>query len=330
MICYMPFTYLEKHQKRVLTNIFGTITVYSPAQGLLPSHMRSWGQQGELDIRHPVSVNATHLIAAIEDYKAWAELHNGSIGDMAGFFKTEQGRIPMMEETNPTQIGHQIRHYGEPRKRQGGDSLFRASLFLSMAQEYDAHHHGMIREMDAVHAMEQQMLQQLSGNTQAPGLAIPDTKRPITSPEHHSVGPHMTPQRVQAWSRVALDAEQLPLLFMTLSRDVVDHVLEAFTDAEAITKHTILVPPDQPLLSPSKMHEAIKDAAFKPDLKLFELESDLHLSSHEAVAQLDFYKLVGISAERFLTRLAAYRPDQKAAVRYNNESHHTLIGLVTA
>ena len=329
MICYMPFTYLEKHQKQVLTSIFGTFTVYSPAQDLLPSHMRSWGQQGELDIRHPVSVNATHLIAAFEDYKAWAELHQGSIGDMAGFFKTEQGRIPMMEETSPTQIGHQIRHYGEPRNRQGDDSLFKASLFLSMAQEYDAHHHGMMREMGAVHAMEQQMLQQLSGNTQAPGLDIPAALTPITSPEHHSVGPHMTSQRVQAWSRVALDAEQLPLLFVTLSQDVVDHVLEAFTDAEAITTHTILAPPDQPLLSPSKMREAIKDAAFKPDLELFGLESDLRLSSHEAVAQLTFFKLIGISVERFLTRLAAYRPDQKAAVRYTNESHHTLIGLVT-
>ncbi|MGD9223389.1 MAG: hypothetical protein PVH22_09090 [Desulfobacteraceae bacterium] len=330
MISYMPFTYVKEPQKQVLTHIFGTFTVYSPAQSLLPSHMRSWGRQGELEIRHPMSVDASHLIAAIKEHKAWAELNQGSIGDMAVFFKKEQGRIPMMEETNPTQIGHRIRHYGEPRKPGGDDSLFKAALFLSLAQEYDAHHHGMIREMDAVDAMEQQMLQQLSGNTQAAGLEISATQPSMLSSGHHSISPHMTLQRVRAWSRVALDAEQLPLLFMTPSQDVVDHVLEIFSDLETIEKHTISVDRNQPLLCPSKMREAVKGAALGSDSKLFELESDPHLSSQAAAAQLAFYKLVGVSAERFLTRLAAYKPDQDVAVRYANESHHTLIGLVTA
>jgi hypothetical protein len=330
MICYMPFTYLEERQKQVLTHIFGTFIVYSPAQSLLPSHMRSWGRQKELEIRHPMSVDPSHLIAAITEYKAWAELNQGSIGDMAVFFKTEQGRIPMMEETNPTQIGHRIRHYGEPRKRDGNDSLFKAALFLSMAQEYDAHHHGVIREMDAVDAMERQMLQQLSGNTQAPGLEISAAQPSKSSSGHHSISPHMTLQRVRAWSRVALDGEQLPLLFLTSSQDVVDHVLEVFSDVETIKKHTISVDRNQPLLCPAKMREAVKGAALGSDSKLFELASDPHLPSQAAAAQLAFFKLVGVSAERFLTRLAAYNPDQDAAVRYANESHHTLIGLVTA
>ena len=113
MISYMPFTVLKESQLKMLFDALGTLTVHSPADAIVPIHMRSWQQQGKLALRHPESVDPEQLLSAIENYKSWADLHQGNIGDMAGFFRTQQGRIPMMDDTNPTQIGHQVKHYGE-------------------------------------------------------------------------------------------------------------------------------------------------------------------------------------------------------------------------
>jgi hypothetical protein len=48
-------------------------------------------------------------------------------------------------------------------KGHGSAPLFKAALFLAMAQDYDRHQDDMVQELSAVQRREQQMLEQLSG-----------------------------------------------------------------------------------------------------------------------------------------------------------------------
>jgi hypothetical protein len=328
MICYMPFTSLEAHQKRVLSSLFDTVTVYAPAEGLLPPQMRMWKEKQELEICYPPSVDAARLTAALEACQAWAQLHQGRIGDMAGYLKTTQGRAPLMDETNPSQIGHQIRHYGETGGQKGEESIFNACLFLSMAQQYDMQQSGMERRLDEVELMEQRMISELSGNVEGPDSGGPTPKKPVSSPNPQLDDPYMIAQRVRAWSRLVLDCEKRPLFFTTLSREVIEHVLEFFRDAEAVLHRTMPLIQGRIPLSSTSMRRAIKAASGSQDLNCFEVPPAEHQTSHEAVGELTLYKLVGISPGRFLTRLAAFGRDEQRSVRSAGGAHHTLMGWV--
>lgn len=318
MISYMPFTVLEEHQLKMLTDTLGTLTVYSPANAVVPRHMRSWEQQGKLDIRHPRGIDEEQLLSAIENYHSWADLHQGNIGDMAGFFQTQAGRIPMMDDTNPTQIGHQIRHYGEPQAHASVDPLFKAALFLSMAQEYDMHQHGMERELDAVHAMEQRMLRQISGDAQDNEIEIPVATVPLPTSANRTLNdPYMTTQRIRSWSRLALSDAQAPTLYLTLSQAVVEHIRDLFPDALELA--------DLNLASP-RIQETLQSLVSASDEHSIGSASDLRDGSADHNHQLILYRLAGVSPYDFLSRLADPEPVSDADATPGDVPQNTFIG----
>lgn len=320
MISYMPFTVLEESQLKMLSDTLGPLAVYSPADAIVPSHMHSWQQQGKLEIRHPEGVDQEQLLNAIENYKSWADLHQGNIGDMAAFFQTQQGRIPMMDDTNPTQIGHQVRHYGESPEHASVDPLFKAAVFLSMAQEYDMHQYGMVKDLDAVHAMEQRMLKQLSGDAQDVEMAIPVAQAPSPSSANQTVDdPYMTAQRVQAWSRLALTDAQAPMLYITMSKAVVEHIKELFPDAQEMA--------DLNFASP-RIQETLESLTLESDVQALESASDVHSLSAENKNRLILYRLAEVTPFDFLDRLADQERVGGAEARQGDVPQNTFIGWV--
>lgn len=319
MISYMPFTVLEKRHLQLLSDTLGTFTVYSPSDAIVPSHMHSWKQQGKIEIRHPEGVDREQLLIAIDNYKSWADLHQGNIGDMAGFFQSQQGRIPMMDDTNPTQIGHQIRHYGEPAEHTPDDSLFKAALFLSMAQEYDLHQYGMDKDMEAVHAMEQQMLRKLSGDAHDVKTEMPVVLPPQSSAYQTIDDPYMTAQRVQAWSRMALTDTQVPLIYLTLSKAVIDHIKDILPDVQELVRLS---------LSSPKVQEVLQSLAAGLDLDGFESASDASGLTAVNKNQLILYRLDGVPPVDFLYRLAAHEPVGDGSSQQGGVPPYTFIGLV--
>lgn len=329
MICFMPYINLEEPLLAMLNQTFGKFTVYCPADAIVPDQMRSWQRQGKLNIRCPNGVNAGRLIMAIQNYKAWADLHQGRIGDMAGFLKTQQDRIPMMDDTNPTQIGHQIRHYGESTANESVDPLFMAALFLSMAQEYDEHHQSMIRDMDTVCVLEQQMLQQLSGALQDENGVGLIEKRAGALPDHQAVYPYMTTQRVQAWCRLVFADAQAPLLYLTPSKAAAEHMLDIFPGAVEIGNKILDATSNQSRLSPSRIRETLENLAFNSDPQVLEFDQQIRNRRSKNGVQLTLYCLPGVSSFTFLTRLAVREPSVDQAVSKGPGPKNTLIGLVT-
>lgn len=331
MICFMPFTDVGDEQLEMLTNAFGRIVLFSPAGALVPGHLQAWVQKELLDIRYAQGIDQAQLLSAIQSYNTWADLHQGQIADMAGFFTSQQGRFPMVEETHPTQIRHQVRHYGESSADDSVDPVFKAALFLSMAQAYDARHREIGRDMDAVHVMEQKMLKHLSGeNSEAvndnPVIGKDD---PLSS--NQAFDPYMIPQRVSSWARLAAFNVQNVSAYLTLSKATVEHVLDLFPEAAEVLNWGLVSHQDELMQPASRIKEIIHRLAFDPDPRAGEKDLDERFPSMACKQRLAIFLLPQVSSHRFLTRLSAL--DDKGKInkaRQSGEPLHTLVALVSA
>jgi len=330
MICYMPFTDVDQRTLELLSKAMGAITVFSPAPSLVPGHLEPWSRQGLLEIRHPSGVDEYQLLGAIQAYKAWADLHQGNIGDLAGFFKAQQGRFPLVEETHPTQIGDQIRHYGESSSGDAADAVFRAALFLAMAHEYDQHHHAMHRDMDAVHAMERQMLEQLSGDGRQDPSDTALIDAPLgEAPKDQTFEAYMIPQRVVAWARIVLSQAPLPLIYLTTSSAAFEHAMDRFPQAVEMAAQSLPGSQGDAPASSSTFLKTIKALAYKADLRSQELDETIHAGDRAGHAQLALFALPGVTPYRFLTALSTSQPpSREAPAKLADGPRHTFVGLV--
>jgi hypothetical protein len=185
--------------------------------------MRDFADRGLLELIGPQDVDSGQLVLAFEQFKQWAHIHSGSSGslaEMATYFKTSTGRPPLVDETSPTQISSQIRHFGEMTKGHGSAPLFKAALFLAMAQDYDRHQDDMVQELSAVQRREQQMLEQLSGQGVDPDepIALTAARPAVGAPDES--GLFMTEFRIKAWAELAFADQCAAHLVLTSSRAV--------------------------------------------------------------------------------------------------------------
>ena len=203
MICYMPFSYIEESNIIKLTAALGPVTVYGPSAGMVPAHMRAWSQKGVLELRHPRTLQSDELERSVYEFKAWAALHQGNIGDMAAFFKSRGTLPPLVEETHPTQIENQIRNFGKPSTRGPVDPVFQAALFLAMAQEYDQQHDAIAHEINTVLSMEKAMMERLSGNSEDGDAGLPEQAASDQRMNSLDPGAYLTEKRIRAWAELA-------------------------------------------------------------------------------------------------------------------------------
>lgn len=328
MICYMPFTNIEDALAEKLAGALGTITLFSPAQALTPEHMRGQAQKELLDIQYPAQIRDDQLLNAIDEFKRWADLHGGNISEMAGFFQSQKGIAPMMDDTNPSQIMHQVRHYGENATDDTIAPLFKAALFLAMVQEYDQQHQGIAEDLDAVGSMEKQMLKQLTGDDSSEGKALSRVADSQLFQKDKSQYPIMASQRIRAWATIAIQNTQPPLLYLTPSQDVVEHVLDLFPkNNEAITVG-LASSRDETGPSMEQIQKIIKKIAFAGDPEVCELEPPVGSIAPEGNERIKLYVLNETAPSAFLSGLSGQELQNKAALTPDDGPLHTLIGHV--
>jgi hypothetical protein len=337
MICYLPFTHIEEPHLKLLAGAFGSITLYSPAESLVPDRMRQWEQEASLEIRHPCRVDGDRLKAIVRDYKEWARMHQGHIGDMAGFIQTRPERFVLMEDTNPSQIRYQVRHYGESRDSDAADPLIDAALFLSLTQEFDTQQYAMERGLDAVQAQERRMIAQMSGygSDEGDGAAVIDT--PPVFLRDYAFSPQMIPQRLRAWSMLALKDSPFPWLYVTLSRPVVEHLLDQFAQVTVRYDQPLVSAADEPLMPTARMRALVQalaedptDPAIEPPTDRIEAPTDRGEPASASGMRLVIYQLTGIAPRVFLDTLAGQKATADRDDRQADAPDHTLVGLVTA
>jgi hypothetical protein len=230
MICYMPFTHIEGPFLDKITKAVGPVTIYCPGAGMVSDDMLSAVRERKLDLRSEHGVRADHLAQAVQEFKDWADLHGGAIADLAGLSKSLRGRPPLMDDTNPTSIGHQVRHFGEQNVGETTDPVFQAALFLSMAQQYDQQLAAVSRDLGEVLTMEQKMLARLAGGTDGVNSGAMAASIASDSAELSDTGAFMTAKRVQSWAELVCRDEgpRSFLLYITSSPAVLDYTLNLF------------------------------------------------------------------------------------------------------
>lgn len=234
MICYMPFIDIEEPLLDGLTAALGPVTIYCPSPEMVSESMLAASRESRLDLRYAHGIDPSHLALAFQEFRAWADLHGGSIADLSGLSRTMQGGAPLVDDTNPTAIGDQVRHFGEQNPQEAADPIFRAALFLAMAQQFDRQQVAVTRDLGEVHALERLMLARLSGDEQDPEQgtdALPDAGAAAGLSD---IGGFMTARRVQSWAELASrDTESRhPILYVTSSPAVLEHLLDHFGQAQ--------------------------------------------------------------------------------------------------
>jgi hypothetical protein len=337
MICYMPFTHIEEPHLKLLAGAFGSIALYSPADTLVPERMRQWEQAASLEIRHPCRVDGERLKAIVRDYKSWARMHQGRIGDMAGFIRSRPERFVLMEDTNPSQIRHQVRHYGESQDGEAADPLIDAALFLSLTQEFDTQQYAMERELDAVRAQERRMMERMTGYGSDEGDGATAIETPPVAHRDYAFSPQMIPQRVRAWSMLALKDSHFPWLYLTLSRPVVEHLLDRFAQVAVRYDQPLVSTANQPVMPAERMRalvQALAEDATDPAIESLkdriEAPTDQGEPASASGMRLIIYQLTGITPRVFLETLAGQRVTKDHDDRQDGAPDHTLVGLVTA
>ncbi len=330
MICYMPFTYIDDQSIRKLTRALGPVSVYCPNPATIPDHMLAWVQKELLDSRCPQGIQADLLSKAIKEFKAWADLHQGNIADMAGFFKSQKGRPPMVDETSPTSIGDQIRKFGQPASREPDDPIFQAALFLAMAQEYDQQHAAVAQDLGAVMAMEQGMLSRLTGDAQDPEEGIRPAPAAGNSAGIFDPGAFMTTRRVQAWAELACrDIRPRPyILFVTPSPAVLEYLLDQFAQPPGPLKIDLGLAEDGTGESNPIVMESLNALAFAQDPA--DLPDDNCLDRHHGTntAGLEIYTLAGLPPHRFPYQLIGGDSLIETPAPPSHGPVNTLIGLL--
>jgi hypothetical protein len=75
---YFPFTFISEPVFDALSACFGKIVVYQSSKVNIPENMKEWDNSGKLEIRIPIEGDEEKIDNILQDFKTWAQLHQGS------------------------------------------------------------------------------------------------------------------------------------------------------------------------------------------------------------------------------------------------------------
>ncbi len=217
---YFPMTYLSAAVESRLAACFGQTAFYRPSDLALPETMQAAVDADRLVVHTPVAAESARLAALMKAYYAWAAENKGV--DLS-VFKGRESRIPFYEDMSISKIRQNIRDVGSEReKAEADDPVFKARLFLEMAQELDRQNSELERSLDDVRLQEDSMLADLLGDAGDPGgIETVFRATGVADP-----GAYMTGTRLQAWWQLARKGPVPGNLLVTDSRAVIEYLIE--------------------------------------------------------------------------------------------------------
>lgn len=337
MICFMPFADLSDQWIGQLTAALGPLEMCLAADSLIPTNLRSWMEKDMIQVNFPPDVDDAKLRQAVHEFNAWADVHHKDMGDLTGFFRSGQAP-PFVDETDPTQIHTQVRRYGRPSDHNMVTQIFRAALFMALAQQYDRHQAALAQELTTAQAAERDMFSRLTGEP----TESDECEGPLASlgPSLNYAGAldrglYMTRQRIQAWAAVAQGCSRTAFAFITNSRVVYDGVLDILQETEPILPWNLTaergvrddqVPAQSPVVETRR--GVLSELAHSPDPLAISVNDDLTAGAGDALMRLELHVLAGCPPHRALARLSGLNADIDPAVPEKSSPVNTLIGLV--
>jgi len=268
MIHYMPFTYLSDGLIGQVASAIGPFSVCQLAESMQPANMRQWIQKGVVGPLCARGLDSDQLLKAIDAFNQWGSLHEGRLAAMAGMCLSDQSQHPGVDEHAPTRISTLIRQYENRGADSRSDAVFRAALFLAMAQINDEQQDEVSSTLAGVRSMEMEMVSQLAGDpAELPKAlsAIPSGRTGI-DPDR---GLQLTDQRISAWAVLACRLETSAHLYLTTSRAVFGALLDRWPEAGQVAKWQVpfnrFGPESAAVLEKSPLDGVIETLATKAD-----------------------------------------------------------------
>ena len=226
---YFPFTFITKPVCQTLAACFRQTAVYQISSIKIPDEMQNWGKSGILDIRIPVKYDGDKLDAIVEQYRSWANLHQGS---EIAFLKSRTDKIPFFDENSTRQITADIKNKGgrQNRSQEKPDPLLNAGLFLHLAQEYDMQNLTLNQDFQAIDALEQDFMTDLKGETHT----LDEEMTLEKTLEVYDPGHYMPKERIQAWTRIMQRDQEGSGFFVTTSKSVFESLIDSTPEAELV------------------------------------------------------------------------------------------------
>lgn len=323
MICFFPFTYISDPRAKLLADVLGPVTVFLPVDSMASSPMKAWSQQGGIEIRTPVGLDGSALMAAVRGFKDWAEVHGTKLSDISDFYRLSQGRPPLVNENGPSQILTQIKLRESGDAAEKPDRLFQSALFLALAHDHDMHQDEADRQLGSVAAMEAELYANISGNTQDAELSTSLRPNAAAAAAHQEHGVCMSTQRLQAWACLAQSCAPAASVYVTTSSAVLDHVLERYPD-HTQTIHWELSDSDRAMALKPQRLKALDDFSRSTNPSAV-LPSD-SLAGEPGSVRLALHFLTGVAPQDLFIELS--KMPMKINKRHENGWVNSIVGLI--
>ena len=324
-IAYMPFTHLAESTARKLYTLFGPVAVYQPMKIRIPETLSALAAAGLVELRTPITHDEERLAAALTEFTNWVQMNPASSSAGAGFFGARQGTVPFFDETVINRIRTDIRHHGEAGGRSDDpDALFRARLFLALAQENDMAVDSLRRDLGKVRDMEQAFIASLEDADET------SFHRGVLNNGvwEEDAGAKHTIQRLRSWSTLA--AFDPPQIMVTNSPAVIETLSEHLGENTGLKKWIQCKIPLIEADSPPVLMTRLAGLATGNSLdatESSELERCFDKEASGPFAPVTLYLAANWTPERFIGQMSETAPHEKEG-QVARPCRHTLILLV--
>lgn len=321
---YFPYTYANETTLKAFHACFESMSILQPSRlgEALPEPR--WIDTGFVHLNVPVECDTVVLSRKLAEYRNWLDSHQGGQVDL---FKMTNDWVPFFNESSVAQIKADIR---EKQKTEPENPLFRARLFLQMAQEFDRHNDELDREIAHLAKAEQDLFELMQGETsERNNTAGPSNDRRVAD--------YMLQERLNAWCRLYLDSPidanpDEPTAFITTSRDLITVLQESGTVEKGL--HVKALPPAgnatrERRIQRKQLHDLLDQLCHaKWDGRSVE---NIYISGSENLNtgfDLIFYLVPDVSPRDYFARFTGQKELLRQSESLRQDGMNTLIGLL--
>lgn len=214
-----PFTVVTPALARTLHQGFGApALLVAPSPHHLPETTDAASAEGLVEVRFPAG-EEERLETVLAAYREWARLHpSDGLLRLAATLES----VPFYDESKPSRIRSEILGGRPSPPPTASDRLTAARVFLILAQEADRDALDVQEGLRRVEDQQRSLVENLLG----PGGLDEDSAAGDVPSDGGDGAMVQIPQRMRAWSRLALEIGEPPPLWVTTSRSAFDQALD--------------------------------------------------------------------------------------------------------
>lgn len=223
-VVLFPFTWIAEDRARKVSSWLGSPLMLLQTTGRLCEDIARLERQGYVSPKCPVPEKDEALRLRIEGCRKWLEVHPQR-QDMA--FLKAAARLPSDGEAMSAHIrGEILRYHRHEPPAETRDPLLDALVFLHLAEELDREHMAVEAELKRVEHLETAVFRKLIGeDAETDELSMAGLDGMIS--EGDTEEPDHPGERLRSWALLALQEPDLPDVWLTTSRLVMESLIEA-------------------------------------------------------------------------------------------------------